>query len=177
MGHSRRAVLAALAGGAVVGAGCSASPNGEPSAHATAGSTTATTVAPDERFSGPSVELPPGPRDAPDRPAPLTAEATREYVARFEEAYLYNEYHRDDTLRMSVTATVPELFVLEPGFAARVSGRGSMEFGDPQETTVHGDFGTGGSVTYLVDADTTLRKRASPCEHVPAEIAECAESG
>jgi hypothetical protein len=174
MARTRRSVLAALAGVAVVGAGCGASPTGGPSPNATADPTT--TVAPDGRFSGPSVEPPPGPRDAPDRPTPLTAEATREYVRRFEEAYLYNEHHRDDTLRMSVTASVPELHALEPGFAARVSARGFTELGDPQETTVHGDFGTGGFVTYLVDADTTLRKPGGPCEHVPAVLEACTES-
>ncbi|WP_135852664.1 hypothetical protein [Halorussus salinus] len=163
MPPSRRTALrlcaAALAGSV---AGCAGALDGESGTSATDATTTdaeaETTHALGVDTSLPegSVEFPEGPKSRPERPADLTAESVREFVADFERRWVYNELYRGESSSVHRECGVES--VREYGEEFRVvawcsawvnSGAG--------ETTVHADYFTQ-YATYFVGPDSLVRR-------------------
>ncbi|WP_137287305.1 hypothetical protein [Halorussus salinisoli] len=107
-----------------------------------------------------SVEFPEGPKSRPERPADLTAESVREFVATFERRWVYNELYRDDSTTVHRECGVDSVAEYGEGFrvvawcsAWANTGRG--------ETTIHADYFTQ-YATYFVGPESTVRRDGKP---------------
>ena len=116
------------------------------------------------------VLFPDGPKERPDRPANLTAETVREFVRTHEHRYVYNQLWHGEATEVSVGCEVHSVERAGGGYRAVVGCRGySNTRGTPgpnatgTATAVHADYFTR-YYTYLVDADSVVRREATGAE-------------
>ncbi|UPW00473.1 hypothetical protein M0R88_18470 [Halorussus gelatinilyticus] len=103
-----------------------------------------------------SVTLPEGPKSRPERPADLTAESVRAFVAAFERRWVYNELYRGESSSVHQTCGVES--VREYGEGYRVVARCTAWVNSGTgETTVHADYFTQ-YATYFVGENSTVRR-------------------
>lgn len=169
---TRRRLLALATGALGALAGCAglAPSRDSPAGDRPTGGDTETTPAASPTptaFPGDGVEFPDGPKAPPERPDPLTADSVREYVREFEYRYAYNSLYAGPNTAVSLTCEVESVEERGPGYRATVQCSGyadtrgeSTAEGTATATVVHADWGTQ-TVVYLVDEDTTVRRRES----------------
>lgn len=110
-------------------------------------------------------ELPDGPKSRPERPETLTEETVSEYAETFEYRYVYNSLWYNQYSNVSVTCEVLSAEEVPVGWKAVVSCTAYSNTAGPKDgtespTVVHADWFTQ-VFTYLIDEDSTVRRRAT----------------
>lgn len=143
----RRGVLAALAGLALLAAGCAGTPTGDP------------TTTPTGPPSG-SVEFPDGPKSPPDRPSTLSESSVREYVRAYEYRYAYNSLWINEHTTVTLDCRVDGVSRQGSGYEAVVTCTGYSNTDVPENSTAtpgpHADWFTQ-SFRYRVSESATER--------------------
>jgi len=113
------------------------------------------------------------PKELPERPADLTAETVREFVADYERAYTYNGLLTEDTERVEVDVREVQVSETPGSYRVRVEARwytwaGGLprEDGNGTTTPIHGD-GPLYDVVYDVTDDRLVRHEVDYGETPP----------
>lgn len=115
-----------------------------------------------------TVDLPEGPKTAPERPDTLTEATVSEYAKTFEYRYVYNSLWYNQYSNITADCHVVSATEAEVGWKVVVSctaysnTRGPAD-GTESPTTLHADWFTQ-VYTYLIDEDSTVRRRATEGE-------------
>jgi hypothetical protein len=112
-----------------------------------------------------TVELPDGPKTAPERPDELTTATVREYARQFEYRYVYNSLWYNQYSEVSAECEVLWSTETDIGWKVVVSCTAYSNTGGPTEgtaspTVLHADWFTQ-VYTYLIDEDSTVRRDAT----------------
>jgi hypothetical protein len=166
--HSRRAVLAALAGAGALLTGClGGGPSGDD------GGTDTDDVDGDDdvgtattRRPNGTVPFPDGPKERPDRPDRLTESTVAEFVRAHEYRYVYNRLWMGEGTAVTLSCEVSRVTPVGDGYRAVVSCTGhadaggrARENGTGTTTPVHADHFTR-TYAYYVDGNSLLRRPA-----------------
>jgi hypothetical protein len=116
-----------------------------------------------------SVELPDGPKEAPERPATLNRSTVREYVGAYEYRFAYNSLRINEYTDVTLDCRVDSVTERPWGYEAVVTCTGHSYTNVPANATAtpgpHADWFTQ-SFRYRVSERATHRQQVEPREPV-----------